>query len=263
MREAVFVARSRERWDALAALVARARAKGIGALAGDELDRLASLYRAAASDLSAARGRGYSEALVAYLNDLVGAAYALVFFERAPASWDRIAGFFARDFPREVRRSRGPILACAALFVAAWLTAYALVAHDPPAAYALLPASEIPLVQRSLHDSNFAFDRTDSPAVASAIITNNVSVTLLAIAGGATLGVLTLWAILGNGLMLGGLGALYAHAGFGLDFWATIVPHGTIELTSIQIAGGAGLLIAQAALAPGRRRRADALRANA
>ncbi len=36
-----------------------------------------------------------------------------------------------------------------------------------------------------------------------------------------------------------------------------------IELTSIQIAGGAGLLLAQGILAPGRMRRIDALQANA
>jgi uncharacterized membrane protein SpoIIM required for sporulation len=59
--------------------------------------------------------------------------------------------------------------------------------------------------------------------------------------------------------MVGGLGALFAHAGYGLDFWATISPHGVIELTAIQVAGGAGLLIATGIVAPGRLRRGDAL----
>jgi uncharacterized membrane protein SpoIIM required for sporulation len=78
-----------------------------------------------------------------------------------------------------------------------------------------------------------------------------------------TFGVLTLWEILNNGLMVGGLGALFASKGFGTDFWATIAPHGVIELTSIQIAGAAGILLAQALIAPGRKRRSDALRDNA
>ena len=42
-----------------------------------------------------------------------------------------------------------------------------------------------------------------------------------------------------------------------------VAPHGVIELTSIQIAAGAGLLLAQAIVAPGRARRIDALKANA
>ena len=62
---------------------------------------------------------------------------------------------------------------------------------------------------------------------------------------------------------MGGMAALFTNAGFGKDFWATIAPHGVIELTAIQIAGAAGLLIAAGALFPGRRRRRDALVANA
>ena len=63
--------------------------------------------------------------------------------------------------------------------------------------------------------------------------------------------------------MLGGVGALFTNAGFGYDFWATVAPHGVIELTAIQIAGGAGLLIAAGVLYPGRLRRRDAIAVNA
>ncbi len=63
--------------------------------------------------------------------------------------------------------------------------------------------------------------------------------------------------------MLGGAGALFTNAGFGGDFWATVAPHGVIELTAIQIAGAAGLLIAAGIVAPGRLRRSDAVKANA
>ena len=78
-----------------------------------------------------------------------------------------------------------------------------------------------------------------------------------------TLGALTVYIIGFNGLMLGGMAALFTNAGFGKDFWATIAPHGVIELTAIQIAGAAGLLIAAGALYPGRRRRRDVIVANA
>jgi uncharacterized membrane protein SpoIIM required for sporulation len=61
---------------------------------------------------------------------------------------------------------------------------------------------------------------------------------------------------------LGALGALYAQAGFGTDFGATVAPHGFIELTAIQIAGGAGLLIAAGVLLPGRLSRRDAIAQN-
>ena len=95
------------------------------------------------------------------------------------------------------------------------------------------------------------------------IIANNVKVAIVAFAGSITLGALTVYIIGFNGLMLGGMAALFTNGGFGKDFWATIAPHGVIELTAIQIAGAAGLLIAAGALFPGRRRRRDVLVANA
>ena len=85
----------------------------------------------------------------------------------------------------------------------------------------------------------------------------------MAFAGGITLGIGTIYIIAFNGLMLGGIGALFTNAGFGRDFWITVAPHGFIELTAIQIAGAAGLLLAAGIVYPGRLRRRDAIVANA
>ena len=62
--------------------------------------------------------------------------------------------------------------------------------------------------------------------------------------------------------MLGGLGALFTNAGFGYDFWATIAPHGVIELTAIQIAGR-GLADSCGGVVSGRLSRRDAIMVNA
>ena len=48
-----------------------------------------------------------------------------------------------------------------------------------------------------------------------------------------------------------------------LFFWAWILPHGIPELTEVAIAGGAGLIVARGLWLPGRRRRRDALAAEA
>ena len=263
MRERTFRARRSDGWERLEALLGRCDRQGLGSFAPADLQELALLYRAATSDLAAAQTRGYSSDVLAYLNRLTARGYVVVHAGAVEGGWERIATFFAGTFPREVRRSGKIVLATTALFIAAWICSYWLVAAKPTNAYALLPAAEIPAIAKSLHDSNFAFDRSLAPAMSSEIITNNVKVAMLAFAGGMTLGILTLWEILNNGLMVGALGALFAARGFGLDFWATIAPHGVIELSSIQIAGASGLLLAQAIVAPGRLRRIDALKANA
>jgi uncharacterized membrane protein SpoIIM required for sporulation len=259
MRERRFVSARRARWDRLNALVDRAARRGVRSLHADEIDELALAYRAATSDLAIARTRGEDPAVLDHLNRLTARAHSVVYVATARSGWNRLIDFLVRGFPGEVRRSWAPIGFCAAVTIVSALIAYGSVWNDPANAHALLPGFPIPPVTKALHDSNFGFDRAYSPEVASEIITNNVKVSAIAFAGGMTGGLLTGWIILTNGLMVGTLGALYVKAGFGPDFWATIAPHGVIELTAIQIAGGAGLILAGGYLRPGRARRADAL----
>ncbi len=263
MRERTFVTRRQDGWERLEVLLARADGGGVRRLDPDELEDLALLYRSATTDLATAQSRDYSGELRAYLNRLTARAHAYVYANVARPGWSRLVEFFGTTFPREVRRSKDVILGCTAVFCGAAIFAYWLVAVRPLNAYALVDPSLIPVISKSLHDSNFAFDRSDAPLMSSLIITNNIKVSMLAFAGGMTLGIVTVWSIIENGLMVGALGALYTLKGFGADFWATIAPHGVIELTAIQIAGGAGFLLAKAAIAPGRMRRIDALKGNA
>jgi uncharacterized membrane protein SpoIIM required for sporulation len=263
MREKRFVGTAKPRWDRLEALVAQIDRHGIGSLKPAQVDELALDYRAVTSDLALARARGYDSTIVGYLNRLGARAHAYVDLGTSRSGWSAVAHFIVHTFPREVRRSWLPIGVCAALTIVSAVIAYNAVITEPANAYALLPPTEIPHITHALHDSNFGFDRAFAPLVSSEVITNNIRVAAIAFAGGMTCGVLTLWIVLQNGLMLGGVGALFAGHNDGLDFWATIAPHGVIELSAIQVAGGAGLLVAAAIVAPGRVRRLDALVRNA
>jgi uncharacterized membrane protein SpoIIM required for sporulation len=262
MRERTFVMRRQAGWERLEALLARADRSGLRGLEPSELQNLALLYRATTSDLAAAQSRDYTGGTRDYLNRLTARAHAYVYVDAARPGWSRMATFFGATFPREVRTSWRSVAACTAITVIAAIVAYWLVAQRSLNAYALVPRELIYVIDKPIHDANFGFDRDFSAAMASEIITNNIKVAMLAFAGGLTLGILTFWSILENGLMVGALGALYHAKGFGLDFWATIAPHGVIELSAIQIAGGSGFLLAQALIAPGRLRRIDALKAN-
>ena len=263
MRETRFVDGGRPRWAEVENLLARVDRGGLRRLAAADLDALALGYRAATSDLAIARARGYDARLVAYLNRLVGRAHARVYAGTSATGWSKLAHLFATAFPREVRRSWRTIALCVLLTAVTAAISYRATSADPANAYAFVPAASVPLVDRSLHDSNFGFDRAFAPAMSAMIVTNNVRVSALAFAGGITAGILTLYIIGTNGLMVGTLAALFAQRGFGADFWATIAPHGVIELFAIQIAGAAGLILAAGIVRPGRARRVDALRANA
>jgi uncharacterized membrane protein SpoIIM required for sporulation len=258
--QATFVERRSAAWNELDALLRRAGRRGVRRLAPEDVEEIGRLYRAVTSDLAYAEGRAFDPRLLAYLNRLVARAHAYVYGSAATTGWQRFATFYSQTFPREFRRSFGFIAVCAAITVVGAVVAYVLVRTHPGDAYALVPDQLIPAqIKKSLHDSNFAFDPASSPSMATAIITNNIKVAIFAFAGCVTLGLFTLYIITLNGLMLGAVGALFTNAGFGADFWATVAPHGVIELTAIQIAGAAGLLISTGILAPGRFRRRDAI----
>jgi len=258
MRERRFIERGRGRWEHLEQVVAGAeRTRAL------PVDDLAFGYRAATTDLAIARSRGYDPRLIAYLDQLVARAHAIVYRGRPRWRWRSALAFLAVTFPREVRRSWRAIAFCVAIGASMGALSYALTLAHPANAYAFVPASLVPTVTRSLHDTNFGFNRAYAPAMSAMIITNNVRVSAIAFAGGATAGITTVAVIGFNGLMVGTLAALYARRGLGADFWATIAPHGVIELSAIHIAGGAGLVLAAGLVLPGRRRRIDAFAAHA
>jgi uncharacterized membrane protein SpoIIM required for sporulation len=264
LNQSTFVARRSPTWDSLDALLRRVERRGAAALSTNEIAELGRLYRATTSDLAYAQGREFDRALLEFLNRCVARAHAQVYARAPESSLERVADFYARTFPIEFRRSLAFIAICAAITVACGVVSFVLVRNHPADIYALLPKTIVPdTIRKSLHDSNFAVDAASAPAMSAAIITNNIKVAIVAFAGSVTLGAATLYIIAFNGLMLGGMGALFTNAGFGYDFWATIAPHGVIELTAIQIAGAAGLLIAAGVVYPGRLRRRDAIVANA
>ena len=98
-----------------------------------------------------------------------------------------------------------------------------------------------------------------SSIASSQIMTNNIKVSLLAFAAGITGGVVTLWLVVVNGAMLGGIFAAlarYQMQGRLLEF---IVAHGVLELSIIAVSAGCGLYIGDGLINPGQFSRREAL----
>jgi uncharacterized membrane protein SpoIIM required for sporulation len=103
-------------------------------------------------------------------------------------------------------------------------------------------------------------DLNDSNAAgASMIMTNNIQVTILAFAGGTLLGIFTLYLLAQNGLMLGIVAGAAQSLGFATNLWGFVAAHGTLELSAIFIAGGAGMQLGWSIIRPGLLTRRAAL----
>ncbi len=252
-------------WARLERLLRRVEHGGVATLDLAAARELAKLYRAVSADLIRARTEQVNARVVDYLNDVVARAYSVIHAAR-PRPDRRVVEFFARGFPRLFRAELRAIALSAAILLSGAAVGAVFVATDPHSLGALIPDSHQQMTpgERVGHDERSkraAGDR--SVAFSGWLFTHNIQVSFIVFALGITFGVGTVAMLFYNGVPLGALAMQYHQSGLGLFFWAWILPHGIPELTVVCIAGGGGLLLARALWLPGRRRRRDALAAEA
>jgi uncharacterized membrane protein SpoIIM required for sporulation len=245
-------------WEQLDALLQRSQ-DNIEQLSSANVKQLGALYRAAASDLALAQREFPQHRVTAYLNQLVARGHS-VLYRSQPMALDQARRFLRAGFPRAFRQTLPFFLAGLLLMVLPALVAGLLTAWQPEAASWLLPAQVQQLIPQ-IEEQQLWTDipLRERPYASSAITTNNIRVSFLAFGGGVTAGLLTVYIMIFNGLLLGGLTGLTAHYGVGFELWTFVIGHGVIELTVIFMAGGSGLMLGWAILQPGLLRRRDAL----
>ena len=251
-----FVEDRRARWARLGQLIDRARGR-VSALGADEVLELGELYREATGDLAIARRDFARDLVTERLNDLVAAAHALVYSE-APASGRRLWRFVAREVPESARVALPFTTAAFAIVMGTALLTFAAGMLQPEvAASALTEGQRRELLARRPGTEIPEFLR---PLAGPFIIVNNVRVSVVALGGGMTAGLLTLYVLITNGADLGTVFAILQQAGASAFLLTFILAHGFLELSAIFLSGGAGLRLAWAMLRPGERSRRDALR---
>ncbi len=251
-----WVARRRLAWDQLTALVGRAGGTGIRSLSRDELRALGPLYRRTAADLAYARLRTGDANLIFYLNDLVTRAHGLLYAERGPGL-ARLGQFLSVGFPRLLRARRVYVLLAAATFLVGGLLSAGITAANPEAIRIFIPdrVDEVDFYKNLPQ----TIGEEDRPEDSAKLMQNNIRVAIAAFAVGILGGFPTLLLLFMNGLPIGALAVQQHNAGYDLILWSFLAPHGVPELTAIMIAGGAGMMIGHALVAPGELSRRDAL----
>ena len=256
-----WIARREPDWKQLDALLTQIEKRGLRSLQTDEIRKLASLYRSVSADLARARTHqvAIGNTLVHDLQQLTARGYSQVYQGSRRQEWRSVLDFYRWGFPAAVQQTWGYIALSTGLFLLGGLIGWWFAWGDPSFVALVVPESMIHMV-RDDHKLWMGSILGTEPKAASQIMTNNLAVSFRAIAGGMTLGILTVLLLFFNGLMIGTIGTLVGQNNLAFPFWAFVFPHGALELPAIFLAGAAGLLIARGILFPGQFRRADALK---
>ena len=254
-----FIEKHKSAWERLEDLLKLLDGSSLRRLHREEVRELGRIYRRTASDLAIARAESRDPRLINYLNSLVIRAHGRIYQADAQGG-SRIKEFFARDFPRTFRRTWRYTAVSFSVFALFSVIGFIGTKYDPE--FSELMGVEPAWREMNIETKNHWWESLNqaNQVGASAILTNNIQVTIYTFAFGALFGVGTLFYLAYNGANIASVVALTYGAGFGNDLVTFMVGHGVIELSCIFIAGGAGLLIGSALVMPGDLSRADALK---
>jgi uncharacterized membrane protein SpoIIM required for sporulation len=256
MRAEEFVASRRDDWNHLENLIARGSSGRLNPLNPMQVLTLAALYRRATADLARAQRDWPGTPVHRYLNGLVARGHGVV-YRRGGNVWNRIRTFYTQTLPRTYREAWPFTVAAAAMLFVPAFVAFFVVLANPDAAYSIAPPD---LVDQVKHHQLWTQIPADQRVqMAGDIMANNTLVVFLVFGYGLTFGLLVIYEMVFNGIMLGGLFGLTQAYGLSGGLFDFVIAHGVIELSVVFTIGGGGLMMGWALISPGNRKRSDAL----
>lgn len=252
MRETVFLRLNEARWQRYEA----------SPPAGP--DELARRYVELTDDLAYSRTFYPESGTTAYLNALTGKLHQSLYKNKTQEP-GRFAGFWLRELPFIIVRHHRILLATLAFFLITCFIGALSAAYDDSFVRVVLGDDYVNRTLANIEkgDPMAIYKGTDESLMFLQITLNNVRVALYAFAGGITAGLFTFFMLFRNGVMLGAFQFFFHQKGLLLPSVLTIWIHGTLEISAIVLAGGAGAIMAQSLLFPGTYSRRDSLRRGA
>jgi uncharacterized membrane protein SpoIIM required for sporulation len=253
-----FIEAERPYWRELETMLDRLDADLAAVLTVEQSRRLHYLYERAAADLGRLTTFASEPELKAYLERIVSRAYGEIHEQRGRAHRFRPALWFFNTFPEVFRRQLRAFWLSVTLTLVGVIFGGVMVAIDPEAKTIIMPFPHL-----LMHPSErVALEEKDGgrhlegamTSFSTQLMTHNTKVSIFLMALGLTWGVGSSILLFYNGVILGGVVADYVIAGQTKFLAGWLLPHGSIEIPAILIAGQAGLVLAGALIGWGDRR---------
>jgi uncharacterized membrane protein SpoIIM required for sporulation len=254
-----FVTQERPYWESLERQLDRLQNDAMARMTLEEATHFHYLYERVSADLAKLRSCATEPQTRGYLESLVARAYAEIHETRRKGRRIRPLKWLRETLPQTFRRHIRAFSVSTAVTLAGCLLGGFFIAIDPDAREVLLPYPHLmgdPSARVDKEEQGSGRDRMEGGKAQGAAwyITHNTRVSLLTLACGATWGIGSILLLFSNGLLLGAVVTDYVLAGEAGFVTGWLLPHGSVEIPAILIAGQAGLVLAGALVGRGNRK---------
>jgi uncharacterized membrane protein SpoIIM required for sporulation len=224
-------------------------------------DELAARFVALTDDLAYAQTFYPNSQTTAYLNNLTAKLHQRL-YRNKPEKTGRFGQFWAEELPLLVAKHHRTLRAAAVLFVIFTAIGALSAALDDRFVRVVLGDGYVNMTLENIRRGDpMGVYKTESEAPMFLFITlNNIYVSLRVFVFGVGLGLGSIIELFRTGMMLGSFQYFFFQKGVGLQSFLTIWIHGTLEISAIVLAGGAGMVMGGGILFPGTYSRAESFR---
>lgn len=252
MREGLFLKKNIEKW------------KQYQYESASNPDEMAQQFTELVNDLGYAKTFYPHSKVTTYLNGLASRIYLGIYRNKREES-SRFTRFWKTELPLTVRKYHRELLYAFLIFTTLAVMAAFSAAHDATFVRGILGDGYVEMTEDNIAKGDpFGVYKDENKIVMFLrIALNNIRVSLMVFVAGLFLSVGTAWFLFQNGMMLGAFQYMFFAKGLGWPSVLVIWIHGTLEISAIIIAGGAGFILGNSLLFPGTRKRIDSLKRGA
>lgn len=239
MREGQFIKQNKERWDSYQEPT-------------DDPDEMAKRFTYLVDDLGYAKTHYPFSKITKYINGIAAGIYLSIYKNKKEKS-HRFVTFFREELPLILYRNRRVLRFALLFFIAFMIIGIFSAWQDPRFVRSVLGDGYVNMTEDNIAkgDPFGVYKDQNEFMMFLQIAWNNIRVTLMCFTLGITCSVGTLYFMFNNGLMLGVFEQMFFAHDLGIKSILVVFIHGTLEISAIILAGGAGMVMGNSILFPG------------